>query len=93
MKSTLQIAAAQQDSIMHHVAFGLGPTHMSESGLPITMMTNMIPAPPPPPCIQPPDPTEDVPAKIEDIVNKLRERYSKIIHLQYKHDAKIVYGL
>lgn len=40
-----------------------------------SIMTNMIPAAPPPPMIAPPDPTKCVPVTAEEVLNKMRERY------------------
>lgn len=46
---------------------------MIDSGLSL-MMSNMIPAAPPPPVIQPPDPTKFVPVTAEQVLNKMRDR-------------------
>ena len=63
---------------MQYSSMGIGP-QMSEPGIPI-LMSNMIPAAPPPPMIQPPDPTKCVPITPEEVLQKLRERY---VYLYY----------
>lgn len=54
---------------------------MIGSGVPLEMV--LMPAPPPPPSIQPPDPTKIVPVTPQEIVNKMRTRFyifSTILH-------------
>lgn len=46
---------------------------MIGSGVPLEMV--LMPAPPPPPSIQPPDPTKIVPVTPQEIVNKMRTRF------------------
>lgn len=43
------------------------------SGVPLEMV--LMPAPPPPPSIQPPDPTKIVPVTPQEVVNKMRTRF------------------
>lgn len=66
----LQIAAAQQDSMIQQ--YSLGMNHVGSAGVPLEMI--MMPAPPPPPSIQPPDPTKIVPVTPQEIVNKMKTR-------------------
>lgn len=45
---------------------------MGGSIVPLEMV--LMPAPPPPPCIQPPDPTKVVPVSPQEVVEKMRAR-------------------
>lgn len=69
-----QIAAAQQDSMLQQqYTMGMNVNQMMGSSVPLEMV--LMPAPPPPPSIQPPDPTKIVPVTPQEIVNKMRTRF------------------
>lgn len=69
-----QIAAAQQDSMLQQqYTMGMNVNQMIGSGVPLEMV--LMPAPPPPPSIQPPDPTKMVPVTPQEVVNRMRTRF------------------
>lgn len=69
-----QIAAAQQDSMLQQqYTMGINVNQMIGSGVPLEMV--LMPAPPPPPSIQPPDPTKMVPVTPQEVVNRMRTRF------------------
>ncbi|XP_015117419.1 PAX3- and PAX7-binding protein 1 isoform X2 [Diachasma alloeum] len=80
-----QIAAAQQDSMMQHqYTMGMNPNQMiGGSGVPMEMV--LMPAPPPPPCIQPPDPTKIVPVTPREVVEKMRTRVTSLQQVHRRH--------
>lgn len=70
----MQIAAAQQDSMLQQqYTMGMNVNQIIGSGVPLEMV--LMPAPPPPPSIQPPDPTKIVPITPQEVVNKMRTRF------------------
>jgi len=70
----LQIVAAQQDSMLQQqYTMGMNTNQMMGSNIPLEMM--LMPAPPPPPSIQPPDPTKIVPVTPQEVVNRMRARF------------------
>lgn len=70
----MQIAAAQQDSMLQQqYTMGMNVNQMIGSGVPLEMV--LMPAPPPPPSIQPPDPTKIVPVTPQEVVNRMRTRF------------------
>lgn len=74
MSFIIQIAAAHQDSmIQQQFSLGLNVNQMVAPGVPLEMV--MMPAPPPPPTIQPPDPTKVVPITPQEVINKMRARF------------------
>ncbi|XP_034937279.1 PAX3- and PAX7-binding protein 1 isoform X2 [Chelonus insularis] len=83
-----QIAAAQQDSIMQQqYTMGMNSGQLvGGTGVPLEMV--LMPAPPPPPCIQPPDPTKIVAISPQEIIEKMRTRVSSLIqvHRKYQQD-------
>ncbi|KAK0168826.1 hypothetical protein PV327_002593 [Microctonus hyperodae] len=81
-----QIAAAQQDSIMQQqYTMGINSAQMMGGSIvPLEMV--LMPAPPPPPCIQPPDPTKVVPVSPEEVVEKMRARVSSLIQVHRRHE-------
>ncbi|XP_011307082.1 PAX3- and PAX7-binding protein 1 isoform X2 [Fopius arisanus] len=80
-----QIAAAQQDSIMQHqYSMGMNPNQMiGGSGVPMEMV--LMPAPPPPPSIQPPDPTKVVPVSPQEVLEKMRARVASLQQVHRRH--------
>lgn len=71
---SMQIAAAQQDSMLQQqYTMGMNVNQMIGSGVPLEMV--LMPAPPPPPSIQPPDPTKIVPVTPQEVVNRMRTRF------------------
>lgn len=58
-----QIAAVQQDSMIQQQPYSMVSVEMV-----------MMPAPPPPPMIQPPDPTKVIPTTPSEVLNKMKER-------------------
>ncbi|KAK0096085.1 hypothetical protein PV326_006499 [Microctonus aethiopoides] len=81
-----QIAAAQQDSIMQQqYTMGINSAQMMGGSIvPLEMV--LMPAPPPPPCIQPPDPTKVVPISPQEVVEKMRARVSSLIQVHRRHE-------
>lgn len=72
--SSLQIAAAQQDSMLQQqYTMGMNVNQMIGTGVPLEMV--LMPAPPPPLSIQPPDPTKIVPVTPQEVVNRMRSRF------------------
>lgn len=70
----LQIVAAQQDSMLQQqYTMGMNVNQIMGSSVPLEMV--LMPAPPPPPSIQPPDPTKIVPVTPQEVVNKIRARF------------------
>lgn len=70
----MQIAAAQQDSMLQQqYTMGMNVNQIIGSGVPLEMV--LMPAPPPPPSIQPPDPTKIVPVTPQEVVNRMRTRF------------------
>lgn len=70
----MQIAAAQQDSMLQQqYTMGMNVNQMIGSGVPLEMV--LMPAPPPPPSIQPTDPTKVVPVTPQEVVNRMRTRF------------------
>lgn len=53
--------------------YTMGMNQMIGSGVPLEMV--LMPAPPPPPSIQPPDPTKIVPVTPQEVVNRMRTRF------------------
>lgn len=70
-----QIAAAQQDSIMQQqYSMGMNCNPMIRvPGVPLEMV--LMPAPPPPPSINPPDPTKITPVTPQEVIEKMRGRF------------------
>lgn len=69
----MQIAAAQQDSMLQQqYAIGMGVNPMIGTGVPLEMV--LMPAPPPPPSIQPVDLTKTEPVTPEEIVKRMRTK-------------------
>ena len=70
----MQIAAAQQDSMLQQqYTMGMNVNQIIGSGVPLEMV--LMPAPPPPPSIQPPDPTKVIPVTPQEVVNRMRTRF------------------
>lgn len=70
----LQIVAAQQDSMLQQqYTMGMNVNQMMGSNVSLEMV--LMPAPPPPPSIQPPDPTKIVPVTPQEVVNRMRIRF------------------
>ncbi|XP_063971930.1 PAX3- and PAX7-binding protein 1 [Diachasmimorpha longicaudata] len=80
-----QIAAVQQDSMMQHqYSMGLNANQMvGSSRVPMEMV--LMPAPPPPPSIQPPDPTKIVPITPQEVVEKMRARVTSLQQVHRRH--------
>lgn len=69
----MQIAAAQQDSMLQQqYAIGMSVNPMIGTGVPLEMV--LMPAPPPPPSIQPVDLTKTEPVTPEEIVKRMRTK-------------------
>lgn len=78
--SDIQIAAAQQDSMLQQqYTMGVNVNQMIGSGVSLEMV--LMPAPPPPPSIQPPDPTKIVPLTPQEVVDRMRARFY-IFHIK-----------
>lgn len=82
-----QIAAAQQDSMLQQ-QYTMGMNQMIGSGVPLEMV--LMPAPPPPPSIQPPDPTKIVPVTPQEVVNRMRTRLDNLkeVHRRHQQDQE-----
>ncbi|KAI4483442.1 hypothetical protein M0802_013384 [Mischocyttarus mexicanus] len=79
-----QIAAVHQDSmIQQQFTLGLNVNQMVAPGVPLEMV--MMPAPPPPPTIQPPDPTKVVPITPQEVINKMRTRLDSLKEVHSRH--------
>ncbi|KAL0100277.1 hypothetical protein PUN28_019575 [Cardiocondyla obscurior] len=79
-----QIAAAQQDSMLQQqYTMGMNVNQMIGSGVPLEMV--LMPAPPPPPSLQPPDPTKIVPVTPQEIVNRMRTRLDNLKEVHRRH--------
>ncbi|XP_072751186.1 PAX3- and PAX7-binding protein 1 isoform X2 [Anoplolepis gracilipes] len=79
-----QIAAAQQDSMLQQqYTMGMNVNQMIGSGVSLEMV--LMPAPPPPPSIQPPDPTKIVPLTPQDVVNRMCARLDNLKEVQRRH--------
>ncbi|XP_011870465.1 PREDICTED: PAX3- and PAX7-binding protein 1 [Vollenhovia emeryi] len=86
-----QIAAAQQDSMLQQ-QYTMGINQMIGSGVPLEMV--LMPAPPPPPSIQPPDPTKIVPVTPQEVINKMRARLDNLkeVHRRHQQDHERLEG-
>lgn len=74
----LQIVAAQQDSMLQQqYTMGMNVNQMMGSNVSLEMV--LMPAPPPPPSIQPPDPTKIVPVTPQEVVNRMRIRFYMLL--------------
>ncbi|XP_043280862.1 PAX3- and PAX7-binding protein 1 isoform X2 [Venturia canescens] len=80
-----QIAAAQQDSIMQQqYSMGMNCNQMLRvSGVPLEMV--LMPAPPPPPSINPPDPTKITPITPQEVIEKMRGRIGTLQQVYRRH--------
>lgn len=77
-------------------SMGLNNQYVAGTGVHLEM--GMMPAAPPPPCIQPPDPEKMVPVSPEEIVEKMRSRFYTSIYyyvttfffflIQFTRDAR-----
>lgn len=75
----MQIAAAQQDSMLQQqYTMGMNVNQMIGTG---SLEMVLMPAPPPPPSIQPPDPAKIVPVTPQEIVNKMRARFDIFLNI------------
>lgn len=84
----MQIAAAQQDSMLQQqYTMGMNVNQMIGSGVPLEMV--LMPAPPPPPSIQPPDPTKIVPVTPQEVVNRMRTRFYISPTLGFTYNRKV----
>ncbi|EFN87798.1 GC-rich sequence DNA-binding factor-like protein [Harpegnathos saltator] len=84
-----QIAAAQQDSMLQQqFTMGMNVNQMMGTGVPLEMV--LMPAPPPPPSIQPPDPTKIVPVTPQEVVNRMRSRLENLkeVHRQHQQEQE-----
>ncbi|XP_029165200.1 PAX3- and PAX7-binding protein 1 [Nylanderia fulva] len=84
-----QIAAAQQDSMLQQqYTMGMNVNQMIGSGVSLEMV--LMPAPPPPPSIQPPDPTKIVPLTPQEVVNRMRARLDNLkeVHRQHQQNQE-----
>ncbi|RLU25106.1 hypothetical protein DMN91_003198 [Ooceraea biroi] len=80
-----QIAAAQQDSMLQqHYTMGMNVNEMMGTGVPLEMV--LMPAPPPPPSIQPPDPTKIVPVTPQEVVSRMRARLDSLKEVHKRHE-------
>lgn len=80
----MQIAAAQQDSMLQQqYTMGMNVNQIIGTGVSLEMV--LMPAPPPPPSIQPPDPTKIVPLTPQEVVSRMRARfyifYTRLIYI------------
>lgn len=83
----MQIAAAQQDSMLQQqYTMGMNVNQMMGTGVPLEMV--LMPAPPPPPTIQPPDPTKIVPVTPQEVVAKMRARLSLFHQTHIRNNIK-----
>ncbi|KAG5317046.1 PAXB1 protein, partial [Acromyrmex heyeri] len=88
-----QIAAAQQDSMLQQqYTMGMNVNQIIGSGVPLEMV--LMPAPPPPPSIQPPDPTKIVPVTPQEVVNRMRTRLDNLkeVHRRHQQDQERLEG-
>lgn len=69
--------------LQQQYTMGINVNQMIGSGVSLEMV--LMPAPPPPPSIQPPDPTKIVPLTPQEVVNRMRARY-----ILYKLTFKII---
>ncbi|XP_020282805.1 PAX3- and PAX7-binding protein 1 isoform X2 [Pseudomyrmex gracilis] len=84
-----QIAAAQQDSMLQQqYAIGMNVNQMIGPGVPLEMV--LMPAPPPPPSIQPIDPTKIEPVTPEEVVKRMRTKLGSLkeVHRKYLQDQE-----
>ncbi|XP_029673809.1 PAX3- and PAX7-binding protein 1 [Formica exsecta] len=84
-----QIAAAQQDSMLQQqYTMGVNVNQMIGSGVSLEMV--LMPAPPPPPSIQPPDPTKIVPLTPQEVVDRMRARLDSLkeVHRRHQQDQE-----
>lgn len=84
-----QIVAAQQDSMLQQqYTMGMNVNQMMGSNVSLEMV--LMPAPPPPPSIQPPDPTKIVPVTPQEVVNKIRARLNSLkeVHRQHQQNQE-----
>lgn len=69
--------------LQQQYTMGINVNQIIGSGVSLEMV--LMPAPPPPPSIQPPDPTKIVPLTPQDVVGRMRARfyiyYIKIMYL------------
>ncbi|KAG5348235.1 PAXB1 protein, partial [Acromyrmex charruanus] len=89
----MQIAAAQQDSMLQQqYTMGMNVNQIIGSGVPLEMV--LMPAPPPPPSIQPPDPTKIVPVTPQEVVNRMRTRLDNLkeVHRRHQQDQERLEG-
>lgn len=78
----MQIAAAQQDSMLQQqYAIGMSVNPMIGTGVPLEMV--LMPAPPPPPSIQPIDLTKTEPVTPEEIVKRMRTKWRIFLYKSY----------
>lgn len=59
--------------LQQQYTLGMNVNQIIGSGVPLEMV--LMPAPPPPPSIQPPDPTKIVPVTPQEVVNRMRTRF------------------
>lgn len=59
--------------LQQQYTMGMNVNQMIGSGVPLEMV--LMPAPPPPPSIQPPDPTKIIPVTPQEVVNRMRIRF------------------
>lgn len=75
--------------LQQQYTMGMNVNQMMGSNVPLEMV--LMPAPPPPPSIQPPDPTKIVPVTPQEVVNRMRARlhFSLKISLRFhKNNCK-----
>ncbi|CAL1673138.1 unnamed protein product [Lasius platythorax] len=84
-----QIAAAQQDSMLQQqYTMGMNVNQIIGTGVSLEMV--LMPAPPPPPSIQPPDPTKIVPLTPQEVVSRMRARLDSLkeVHKRHQEDQE-----
>lgn len=59
--------------LQQQYTMGMNVNQIIGSGVPLEMV--LMPAPPPPPSIQPPDPTKFVPVTPQEIINRMCTRF------------------
>lgn len=59
--------------LQQQYTMGMNVNQMIGSGVPLEMV--LMPAPPPPPSIQPTDPTKVIPVTPQEVVNRMRTRF------------------
>jgi hypothetical protein len=68
--------------LQQHYTMGMNVNEMMGTGVSLEMV--LMPAPPPPPSIQPPDPTKIVPVTPQEIVDRMRTRFLLFSNIHFK---------